>query len=93
MNLIFHLLLIQVVEILNEILYFLLLIKQGIVPDVYDTIVLYCAGGFRSIIAADTLVKMGYKNVLSLKGGIGKWKQEGNSIVNNTISFSDRVKY
>jgi rhodanese-related sulfurtransferase len=43
--------------------------KEGIVPNVNDEIVLYCAGGFRSLVAADTLIKMGYKNVKSLNGG------------------------
>jgi rhodanese-related sulfurtransferase len=30
----------------------------------------------RSILAADSLQKMGFKNVYSLKGGIGAWKQQ-----------------
>jgi rhodanese-related sulfurtransferase len=46
------------------------------VPDRYDDIVLYCAGGVRSILAADALTKMGYTNVKSLKGGIGEWKRD-----------------
>ena len=50
---------------------------EGMVPNVEDEVVLYCAGGFRSLVAADTLKKMGYKNVKSLKGGIGGWKREG----------------
>jgi rhodanese-related sulfurtransferase len=36
--------------------------------------VLYCAGGVRSILAAETLQKLGYKDVYSLQGGIGAWK-------------------
>jgi rhodanese-related sulfurtransferase len=39
--------------------------------EVNDTVVLYCAGGFRSLLAADTLQKMGYKNVYSLQGTFG----------------------
>ncbi|KAJ3269479.1 hypothetical protein HDV01_001363 [Terramyces sp. JEL0728] len=66
---------------------------QQIVPDVHDEIVLYCAGGFRSIIAADTLTKMGYKNVSSLKGGIGGWKNDGNYIVTNQVVYSERLEY
>lgn len=46
-------------------------------PDITDEIVVYCAGGVRSILAADALQKMGYKNVSSLAGGIGKWKTSG----------------
>ena len=39
------------------------------VPDHDATIVLYCGGGFRSALAADALLKMGYRGVLSLDGG------------------------
>ncbi|TMB63849.1 MAG: molybdopterin biosynthesis protein MoeB, partial [Chloroflexi bacterium] len=47
------------------------------VPD-YDTpVVAYCAGGNRSAFAAETLQQMGYKDVTSLKGGFGAWKDAG----------------
>jgi len=39
------------------------------VPDKNATLVLYCGGGFRSALAADTLRKMGYANAISLDGG------------------------
>ena len=39
------------------------------VPDANTTLVLYCGGGFRSALSADTLQQMGYKNVISLDGG------------------------
>ena len=34
-----------------------------------DRIVLYCGGGFRSALAAESLTRMGYANVYSLWGG------------------------
>ena len=34
-----------------------------------DRIVLYCGGGFRSALAAESLARMGYVNVYSLWGG------------------------
>ena len=34
-----------------------------------DRIVLYCGGGFRSALAAESLARMGYANVYSLWGG------------------------
>ena len=40
-------------------------------------IIVYCAGGVRSAFAAKTLQELGYKNVLSMVGGYGKWKDEG----------------
>ena len=39
------------------------------VPDHNATIVLYCGGGFRSALAGDALMKMGYTGILSLDGG------------------------
>jgi rhodanese-related sulfurtransferase len=38
-------------------------------PDKSTPIILYCGGGYRSALAADSLQKMGYSNVLSLDGG------------------------
>ena len=45
------------------------------VPNVETPIILYCAGGNRSALAADNLQKMGYKNVASLAGGFREWKK------------------
>lgn len=47
------------------------------IPDVNVEIVLYCGGGFRSAMAADNLQKMGYKNVISMDGGIREWREKG----------------
>ena len=47
------------------------------VPDLDAEIVLYCGGGFRSALAADNLQKMGYKNVISMDGGIREWRERG----------------
>ena len=45
-------------------------------PDLDAEIVLYCGGGFRSALAADNLQKMGYKNVISMDGGIRDWREK-----------------
>jgi rhodanese-related sulfurtransferase len=45
------------------------------IPDLDTPIVLYCAGGNRSALAADNLQKMGYTNVRSLAGGFREWKK------------------
>jgi rhodanese-related sulfurtransferase len=37
-------------------------------------IILHCAGGGRSALAADTLQHMGYANVAHLDGGFNAWK-------------------
>ena len=47
------------------------------VPDKSTTLILYCGGGFRSALAADTLQKMGYENVISLDGGWRAWNEAG----------------
>ncbi|MBI3521536.1 MAG: molybdopterin-synthase adenylyltransferase MoeB [Chloroflexi bacterium] len=46
-------------------------------PDKNKTTILYCAGGVRSVMAADTLAKLGYRNVISLAGGFNRWKDSG----------------
>jgi rhodanese-related sulfurtransferase len=47
------------------------------VPDVATPIVLYCGGGFRSALAAESLQKMGYQKVASMAGGWGAWVESG----------------
>jgi rhodanese-related sulfurtransferase len=43
------------------------------VPDTSAKLVLYCGGGFRSALSADSLQKMGYTNVESMDGGWKGW--------------------
>ncbi|CAG8557087.1 5419_t:CDS:2 [Paraglomus brasilianum] len=42
-------------------------------------VVLYCAGGVRSLMAAESLIRLGYKkeNIFSLEGGYQKWEKAG----------------
>jgi rhodanese-related sulfurtransferase len=47
------------------------------VPDPSTTVILHCGGGGRSALAAESLQKMGYKNVRSLAGGFKAWKAIG----------------
>ena len=47
---------------------------EKIVSDKAACVVLYCGGGYRSALAADTLQKMGYQRVFSLAGGYGAWQ-------------------
>lgn len=46
-------------------------------PSPDQEVVLYCAGGARSALAAKTLQDMGYSNVWSLQGGFNRWKGDG----------------
>ena len=47
------------------------------VPDPNAMIICHCGGGGRSALAAETLQKMGYKNVRSMAGGLKGWKTAG----------------
>jgi rhodanese-related sulfurtransferase len=46
-------------------------------PDTDTEIVLYCGGGFRSALAAESLQKMGYMRVSSMDGGWRGWLDGG----------------
>ena len=46
-------------------------------PDKDATLVIYCGGGFRSALVAESLQKMGYKNPVSLDGGWRALKESG----------------
>ena len=46
-------------------------------PDKERELILYCGGGFRSVLAADNLKKMGYTNVISMDGGWREWNEAG----------------
>src|SRR5256712_11655746 len=50
---------------------------EGAVPDRDAPVVTYCAGGVRSLFAAQTLQEMGYTNVSSMSGGFQQWKSQG----------------
>jgi rhodanese-related sulfurtransferase len=50
---------------------------ETVVPDKQAAIILYCGGGYRSVLAADALQRMGYTNVVSMDGGIRAWREAG----------------
>jgi molybdopterin/thiamine biosynthesis adenylyltransferase/rhodanese-related sulfurtransferase len=47
------------------------------IPEKSSAVVLYCAGGTRSALAARSLAELGYSNVASLAGGFAAWKRAG----------------
>ncbi|RIK09157.1 MAG: molybdopterin-synthase adenylyltransferase MoeB [Acidobacteria bacterium] len=47
------------------------------IPDRASKIVLYCAGGFRSAMAASALQELGYTTVASMARGFNGWKDDG----------------
>ncbi|MBB6056059.1 rhodanese-like domain-containing protein [Tolumonas osonensis] len=46
-------------------------------PELDTPFVLYCGGGFRSVLAADNLQQMGYRDVISMDGGYRGWVEAG----------------
>ena len=51
--------------------------RESAVPDHGAELILYCGGGYRSALAADSLRRMGYTNVYSLAGGWKAWNDAG----------------
>jgi rhodanese-related sulfurtransferase len=52
------------------------------IPDVHTEIIVYCSGGYRCALVADSLQNMGYSQVYSLGSGMQGWIDEGYSIKN-----------
>jgi len=68
---------------------------EGAIPDRSANIVLYCASGNRSALAAHTLQElMGYEHVSSMTGGITLWKDRGYDVeVPKSLSKEQRERY
>ena len=50
------------------------------VPHKDAEVILYCGGGFRSVLVADNLQRMGYTNVTSMDGGWRGWNEAGGPV-------------
>ena len=47
------------------------------IPDHKQPVIVQCASGTRSLLAARTLSEMGYENLYNLSGGFNGWKDKG----------------
>ena len=57
-------------------------------------IVLYCAGGNRSALAAQSLEAMGYTNVISMREGYTGWRDAGLPVVQErALNKEERLRY
>jgi len=64
------------------------------IPDKDQTIVLHCAGGTRSALAAHDLQELGYENVISMSGGFNQWEEHDLPTVKpQTMSDEQRDRY
>lgn len=59
--------------------------------DKKTKIVVYCSLGIRSEVIAEKLIKIGYKNVYNLYGGIFEWKNNNYLIVNSNNKTTEKV--
>ncbi len=68
---------------------------EGAAPDKSREVVLYCASGNRSALAAHTLQSLlGYENVSSMTGGITLWKDRGFDVeVPRALTAEQRTRY
>ena len=67
---------------------------ENAVADKSASIVLYCAGGVRSALAARSLIELGYTDVKSLAGGFGAWKRAGYPFdVPRVMSAEQEIRY
>jgi molybdopterin/thiamine biosynthesis adenylyltransferase/rhodanese-related sulfurtransferase len=68
---------------------------EGAAPDKGQHVVLYCASGNRSALAAHTMQELlGYENVESMRGGITLWKDRGYDVeVPRSLTPEQRERY
>ncbi len=55
-------------------------------------IVVYCAGGARSLLAAQVLRSMGYEHVASMAGGITRWRDAGYAVVRDRQLSAEQLE-
>jgi phage shock protein E len=58
---------------------------QERIPDSHAMIICHCGGGGRSALAAESLQKMGFRNVRSMTGGLKAWKAAGLPITKQLV--------
>ncbi len=67
---------------------------EGKLPDKQAPVVVYCAGGARSALAAKTMQELGYTDVVSMAGGFNRWKDEGRRFETpRTLTPDQRNRY
>ncbi|MDI7261713.1 MAG: ThiF family adenylyltransferase [Thermodesulfobacteriota bacterium] len=64
---------------------------ETLLPDKDAPIVVYCAAGVRSILAAKTLKEMGYHQIFSMKEGIDGWKAAGYELGSDSGLTSEQL--
>jgi sulfur-carrier protein adenylyltransferase/sulfurtransferase len=72
---------------------FLELRIEQVEADRNRPVLLLCGSGQRSLLAAEALLRMGYRQVSSVAGGFGRWKTEGLPISSSTLDVDAVERY
>lgn len=65
---------------------------EDIAPERDAPVIIYCAGGVRSALAARSLLEMGYTNVSSMAGGFRAWKNAGHGFERPRALSAEQIK-
>jgi adenylyltransferase/sulfurtransferase len=64
---------------------------ESLLPDKNVPVVVYCAGGIRSLAAAKLMRERGYAHVFSMAKGINGWKEAGHDVVSDSELTPDQL--
>ena len=64
---------------------------ETLLPDKNVPVVIYCAGGIRSLAAAKLMREKGYTDVFSMAKGINGWKEAGYEVVSDSELTPDQL--
>jgi adenylyltransferase/sulfurtransferase len=64
---------------------------ESLLPDKNAPVVVYCAGGIRSLAAAKLMRERGYAHVFSMAKGINGWKEAGHDVVSDSELTLDQL--
>jgi adenylyltransferase/sulfurtransferase len=64
---------------------------ENLLPDKNVPVVVYCAGGIRSLAAAKLMKGKGYTNVFSMAKGVDGWKKAGYEVVSDSELRPDQL--
>jgi len=64
---------------------------ESLLPDKNVPVVVYCAGGIRSLAEAKLMRERGYAHVFSMAKGINGWKEAGHDVVSDSELTPDQL--
>jgi molybdopterin/thiamine biosynthesis adenylyltransferase/rhodanese-related sulfurtransferase len=64
---------------------------ESLLPDKNSLVVVYCAGGIRSLAATKLMREKGYTHVFSMAKGINGWREAGYGVVSDSELTSEQL--